>query len=228
MLTFFRTHAPRWTTHSADLGLSGQTLTSLEDKLAAAETLFNETDTLRTLARAKTAALQEAMAALRQFGGDVVNTIRARAELNQDTDLYELAGIPAPRDPRRLKAPAAPTNVAAQLDSQGRVELTWQAPQRDAFEGKTYFIIERQLVGAIDGSPNESFTEIGTSHERRFTDTAVPLGWMMVQYRVIATRNGHRSTASQLGNIMAGSANAAMPPARTANAIASGTGSRAA
>jgi hypothetical protein len=139
----------------------------------------------RAAARAATEAQNQLVAAMAELGGDYIKIIRTKAETDNNPTIYQLAKIPAPKPPAPLGPPEVPTDLVATLGNEGQIFLRWKASRR----GGTSFSIER--------STGNSFSLIGTSEFKTFTDEALPGGVAQVSYRVRASRSGGNSQASQ-------------------------------
>ena len=194
-LTFFRTHLPLWDADPSAVGLTSQqvdTLTALfDDALAAHQSAAQA----QSAARSATLRQTVAMRALRGFGGDIVATIRAFAEITDNRAVYSTANIAPPRDPSPLGAPETPTHLTLTLDNAGRIHLTWNGSR----EGGTSFLIERSLTGATG-----DWTILGSAETRSFTDHAVPSGLPYITYRVRALRSGGASSPTSPMTILFG------------------------
>jgi len=121
------------------------------------------------------------------FGGDIIKTIRAFAETTGDPGVYTAAQIPPPAPPAPLGPPETPTDLSGVLTTDGQINLRWGGSRK----GGTSYTVERSVTGA-----NGPWTIIGTSEERAFVDTALPVGLDSVMYRVRAARSGGTSNWS--------------------------------
>ena len=131
---------------------------------------------------------------LKRLSANLKQIKATAAGASDPSSIYDLGGIPAPKTPSDLGAPEAPSTQQATLTQEGTIVVTWKSPARHAFEGKTFFIVQRRITAADNQSG--PWMLIGTSSEKRFTDPNVPRGVHKVDYRIFATRNDEMSDAS--------------------------------
>lgn len=161
--------------------------------------------------KSATASQNDAIAELRTMIGGLVTKITGTAKTSDNPkSIYNAADLPTPKTPSDLEAPPAPVNVIATFNNtNGTVEMKWSNPSKDAFIGKTTFIIERQLAQPISGSglPVVDWVQVGQSATKQFADDSVPSGYGLALYRITATRNNFNSVPSEpamiiFGNVM--------------------------
>lgn len=184
-ITFFETVLPNFAAHAVAIGLTPAQVVQLSTITDQARAAYNAAVSARAAARAATEAQNQFVAAMAELGGDYIKIIRTKAETDNNPAIFQLAKIPAPKPPAPLGPPDVPTELTATLGNEGQVFLRWKGSRR----GGTSFSIERSTGG--------SFSLIGTSEFKRFTDDTVPGGVSQISYRVRASRSGGNSQASQ-------------------------------
>lgn len=194
-IAFFEQHLPIWAKDPAAIGIPVDLLNELTARTAAARAAYDAALVLRNRARAATLAHTESLASMFELGSDLVKMIRSFALANDDSSVFTAAEIPVPAPASPLGPPATPTGLAARLNTDGTVRVRWEASRR----GGTSFAIERVL-----GPHIETWTLIGVTTEKAFTDRSVPNGLEAVSYRVTAARSGGASTASHPTTIIFG------------------------
>jgi hypothetical protein len=190
-ISFFENHLTVWASNAAAIGIDAAQATQIAGLTVQARNLYNAAQTARDAARAATQAQNDAVAAMASYGGDLIKTIRAFAETNEDPGVYATAQIPAPK-PRTPLGPApTPENLAATLTNAGTISLSWQTETA----GRMGFVVERRT-----GAPGQAFggwSLIGTSSTKNFIDETLPTGLESAQYRVFAERPGGRSQPTE-------------------------------
>ncbi|MEO1583585.1 MAG: hypothetical protein AAFR96_03305 [Planctomycetota bacterium] len=190
-ISFFENHLAVWGTNAADIGLTSAQVTQIAALTNAARDAYNAAQAARNAALAATAAQDEAIDAMADYGSDLVKTIRAFAETESNPAVFATAQIPAPR-PRTPLGPAPlPENLAAALTNAGEISLSWETTTR----GRMAFVIERRT--AEPGAAFGGWTLIGTSTTKNFLDETLPTGLESAQYRVYAERPGGRSQPTE-------------------------------
>lgn len=208
-ITFIQTHADLWTNAPPeDIGLDAAFVSEVFALGNLAATKQDAAEQARVDSVQATSERNDALNAAVKKTAIGIQKIRTFAEESADPGaVYTAAGIPAPQTPRELKAPPAPISpVVTLLNTTGDAYIQWKNPTSLAFEGKTFFLIERRLTQPTPGSglPVVAFTQIGVSHDRDYTDTTIPSGYGEVAYRIIASRNGFNSRASEFATLLMG------------------------
>ncbi|MBX3322996.1 MAG: hypothetical protein KF757_08405 [Phycisphaeraceae bacterium] len=199
-IQFFEQRLPVWSVSPPSLGLLPADIVSLNNAVTAARAAFNAAQAARNLAKAATEQQDIAVAAMLEIGRAQVRVIRAWAFKTNNPAVYAMAQIPAPAEPSPLGPAEQPTDLTTTLTTGGTIELAWQGSR----EGGTSFKIFRSLK-----SPNSEsgpFVLLGTSEERRFTDSALPTGLQNATYYIIAVRSGGASLPSDVSTVFFGSA----------------------
>lgn len=181
---------PNWTADPASVGLTEQACAELGVKLAKAQADLSNQNSKKAAAKAATAASNDSAQDLRSFGGKQINTIRAFAEGTNDPSVYTKAQIPAPADPTPAPAPGEPYDLVASIDNNGNVVLTFKAENAQSHTG-VFFEVRRKLDG------QSSFTLVGSTGTKGFTDQGIQSGTASAVYNVTARRGDLASPTSE-------------------------------
>ena len=188
-IEFFEQRIADWNTDPGAIGLTPQQVLELTGRLAAARNAYNAAQQSRIQARNDTATQTQAVADLSRFGGDLIATIRAFADLQSDPlAVYTEADLEQPKAKGSPLPPPVPaTDLAATLQQSGAVRVSWKGTVANG----TFYDVYRRL----EGQPG--FALIGSSASRSYTDTAVPAGTVQCSYYTIARRDSFSSPESQ-------------------------------
>jgi len=201
-IQFFASRIGLWSASASTIGLSSSIVANLALLTDTAQSKLNAAIQIRASAKQATRELNEALAAMRALGGDSIKIIRATAETTNNPAIYALSNIPPVSPPTPLGVPNPPTDVSALLNNDGAIELKWEGSR----EGGTAFLIERSLVPV--GAPAGPWMLVASVEERRWTDSAVPVGLAAVLYRIKAQRPAGISVASEPGQVLFGQSGA--------------------
>lgn len=211
-ISFIKVHADLWNAAPPeDIGLDAATVAEIFALGNLAETKQGDAEAARAASTQATSERNDVLNEALVKTAAAIKRVRAHADTAANPSaVYTKAGLPEPQTPRELKAPPAPSDLVADFaNTSGDIILKWKNPTPLAFEGKTYYFIERRLASPVSGSglPEVPFTQIGSSPERDFTDTTLPSGYTEVYYRVIATRNKFNSQPSEPAMLLLGVSN---------------------
>ncbi len=190
MINFFAARIPLWSADPASVGLTPEICAELSAKLSEAQTDLANQVARKASAKTATATSNQSAKGLRSFGGKQINSIRAFAEGSGGPGVYAIAEIPAPADPSPAPAPGEPYDLDASIDNNGDVVLTFKADAASAHTG-VFFEIRRKL----DGDP--SFSLLGSTGTKSFTDTGIAPGTTSAVYNVTAKRGELSSPTSE-------------------------------
>lgn len=204
MITFYRTHLPRWQMDPERIGLTVGQVAQIADLLAEAETAEREAAQARSAARCKTDQLNAKADSLRRNGAAAMATIRATARTGDEIEVYEQANIPMPRKPRPTPPPEPVTNLRAQPRADGPVSLTWEG---SIAHGQTF-----EIYRAVDG---QRFVLVGSGRFKRWTDTRVPVCAREISYRIVSQRGGRSSTEAAQTRVTFGTTTGQEPMLRS-------------
>jgi hypothetical protein len=177
------THAPIWIANQASIGTSVAEAAAFETKTEAARAALTAAENARDAAKNATLDLQTAIAAMDVAAQGIIKQIRAKAETTNNPGVYALGSIPAPATPAPQGPPGTPNELAAELDGDGSLILTWKCANPVGTQGTIY-----QVWRSTTGSTGE-FTYIGGVGEKKFVDASVPAGATSVCYKIQAVRS---------------------------------------
>lgn len=190
MISFYSTHLPVWADNAAAIGLSVESITTLDGLLTTAQASLSNQAAKDAEKEAATAASNDDAKALRAFGAGTLATIKAFAKATSDPSVYTTAQIPAPADPTPAPAPGMPYGIDASIDNNGNVVLSFKADNAQSHTG-TFFEVRRQLNG------QSGFTLVGSTGTKTFTDTGIEAGTASAVYNITAKRGELSSATSE-------------------------------
>ncbi|MFI4915247.1 MAG: hypothetical protein ACIAS6_01920 [Phycisphaerales bacterium JB060] len=182
-IAFYEQRAPIWTANAVALNVSAERTAELEALATAARTAFNNAAAKRAQAKAATAALNEAMAAMNALGSELIKGIRITAEVEGDPSLYGLAQIPEPKDPAPIP-PVEASNVEYELLTNATIALTWDG----SVSTGTVYVVRRAIK--MPGQEQTNYTTLGVADEKSYQDDTVPLGAQSASYIICAKKGG--------------------------------------
>lgn len=199
-IEFYETHLAVWSADPPAIGIEAVQIADLAARTAAARADYEAALVARNAARSATINQADTVGSMQDLGGDMIKAIRTHAELTGDPSVYAAADIPAPSPPTPVGKPAAPADVTAAINANGHGEIEWKGNRT----GGTFYVVERQMT-PISGSAG-AWTYAGSSAENTYTDTAIPVGFKAVAYRVYASRPAGNSAPTTANPIYFGTA----------------------
>lgn len=198
-LQWCQAHEAAFAANPAALGLTAAQATDFAEQTHQVAGAELTQELALQAAKVATAQVNGAYAELRAQAGDIIRSIRAFAELQNDPNaVYGLAQIPAPAASTPAPPPAEPTHLTVQLQPQtGDLWLRWKASNPDGTSGTSY-IIRRRLPGETQ------FTFIGVSGKKKFIDSTLVAGPDSVQYTVQGQRADLTGPLSQVFTVTFG------------------------
>lgn len=193
---WFENHWPLSQSSPEKYGLTAAQVTAIKNATTAARTAFNTAKAARQTAKNATTSQDEAVGSMNRVGRDGVNIIKAFIENSGDASLWGAAGIEPPSPRGNAANPTAPTNLLAQIDSEGNRTVSWKASQTRGVD-KVVYLVRR----SIDGG---EFALLDTVGEKSFTDETLSSGTRTVAYTVQAKRGNQRSPLSSSLNVRFG------------------------
>jgi len=187
-LAFFEQHLPIWAADPASIGLTAAQVATLTSLVVSARSTFDFAGTQRAASRAATNDQTIAFADMTNLGGDLIKTIRAFAETNDDPNVYSAAQIPPPAPPSPPGPPALPTGLKAKFMTPFGIRLEWKG----SISQGTYFAIFRQQSGET------TFTNIQTTRDKFYEDLSLTGGIDAVSYYIAAFRDGEQVNSTTL------------------------------
>ncbi len=187
-IDFFANRAPTWAANQASIGISAAQVVDIDAKITVAQSKLAAAQAARIAARTATLELNEALADMRSFGGDLIKTIRAFAETTGDANVYTLSDIPPVAPPTPAGPPDQPTELTASILLPFGIGLEWKG----SVSQSAYFSIWRRLPG------ESAFTMLDTTKAKSFEDRTLPGATASVEYYVAAIRDTFTVNSSTL------------------------------
>jgi hypothetical protein len=187
VLQFGLDHQDVWDTNHTAIGLSTAQVAAFKVAVSACQGAFTDQSKAKQAAKIATQGADDAYKGYKAKLAEMVRTIKTFAE-NSATPatVYNTAEIIAPAPPSPVPPPAQPSGVTVSLNaSSGALELKWKASNPAGSSGTSY-IIRRKLPG------EPSFSFLGVSGKKAFTDNTLVAGPDSVQYTI----QGQRSDAA--------------------------------
>lgn len=199
LMQWAASHAVRFETNRAAIGLSVPQLDGYKDVNAALQDAYAEYQNYKLQTEAKRQKFLDAKAAFNSTAMDDVRTIRAFAVASSDpAQVYALSDVPPVKTPAEGVPPAQPINIKATLNTtSGNLKLNWNLGPSAALAGGNIYIIQRR-VGTTG-----AWSQVGLASARTFTDVTVPSA-PVVQYQITAQRSGINGLTSQPVNVAFG------------------------
>jgi hypothetical protein len=196
-IQFYESHNPDWSASPEAVGLTAADMAALQTTTAACRAAYTLWLAARESAQAATVSLHNAMNTLDPQGSAIIGAIRNYAIRTNNPEVYAIAKLPPPKTPAPVAAPGTAYAPGVQLQQGGALELSWRCDNPpDA--GGTMYEVHRQ----IDGGP---MSQVGTTGEKKFTDSTLPAGTAAVTYTLIAVRSTKRGAPAQF-NVQFGTA----------------------
>jgi hypothetical protein len=192
-ILFCEQHLSAWQAHSAALGFLPATVTQLASLTTQARAKFNAAIAARQVSKTATNDYYVGVATMRNLASDMVKVIKAKAELDNNPNIFSLAQIPPPSSPTTQPAPGKPNNVNITLNPGGSVTLKWDSTSSTASSG-VFFQVARRINST--SSPQQGFVGVGGTMTKQFTDETIPVGTDSVSYIIQGFRGDKPGTPS--------------------------------
>ncbi len=188
-IQFFISHNPTWADRAGEIGATPAAIAALVDRTEAARLAYLRQLEAQQAAQAATQELNRLMEELLKAGSDVVKEIRFKAATEGES-IYNLAVIPAPKQPSRIPPPGMPADITSELRQAGELLLRWKCRNPPGSVGTMYQVHRQAGI-------ETSFTFVGSSGEKKFLDTTLPAGAASVTYSLIAVRSTARGSEAR-------------------------------
>jgi len=176
-------HAETWAENAVAIGLTPAQALAFSDAINLLQTAAVSQDKAREAAKAATEGVSDAFSAAKLITGETLKRIRLFAETTNNPSVYQVANIPSPNAPSPVPPPGTPTDFKIELDTSGAITLKFKCNNPANASGTSY-LIRRKL-------PSEtSFSIIGSSGKKSYTDMTLPAGITSAEYTVQAQRSG--------------------------------------
>ncbi len=184
--TWAQTHVNPFIINALALGLTPAQATTFSTASTAYNVSVLAQGDAYDKARAATEAMESAEQLLRDVASDTLAIIKGKANSSPNPiTVYNLAQIPSPSAPSPAGPPTEATNVAAHLQNNGAILLTWKG---SLAQGQ-FFSIWRKLS-------TNTWTQIGSVAAKKFADNTLPVGSASATYMV----QSHRGEQSSFGS----------------------------
>lgn len=180
-LDFFETRITAWTESAAEIGLLASQSTQMSSLITAARTSYDAAQAAKQALKGLIEVQDADLAAMTQYGSQLVQTIRAFAVQTGDPQVYATAEI----EPRKGPTPIPPfpaSNLTYSLTTSGALELRWDG----RLSTGTSYILERAFFNE-QGQPLP-FEAIAFVDGLSYTDASIPSGTGNVLYQVKALK----------------------------------------
>lgn len=178
-IIFCEAHMPVWAANAAAIGLTPAQVTSLQNFTTTARTKFNSAQAARQASVAATDDYYNAVRSMRGQAADLVRLIKAKAEADNNPNVYVIAQIPPPAPPSAVPAPGKPTDIQVTLNPGGSITITWESTNSAPSSG-AFFLVSRKINGGPNATPG--FVGIGGTSVREFTDDTIAAGTPGISY----------------------------------------------
>jgi len=172
-------HVTPFSTNAVAIGITAAIATDFQTKTEAARAALQARDAADDALRNRNNDLKQAMIALTDAAGAIVNTVHAKADMVGDS-VYSLASIPVPATPAPRPAPGAASDFKVELQADGSIDVTWKCDNSGS-SGVQYQVWRR--IGEAG-----EFTFLCGTGLKMFNDSTIPAGSSQVTYQIRATR----------------------------------------
>jgi hypothetical protein len=200
-IAWCKAHQPVIETQYASIGLSQAQADKFKNDLSTLRNNDEAQESARQAAKAATTAANASFATMKRTAADTVRLIRVFANNAPDPSVvYATAEIDPPAPPTPLPPPGRPTDMTVELDpTTGAITLRWKSVNPRGAAGTSY-IIRRKLPG------ESTFTFVGVSGVKKFTDRTFVAGPDTVMYTIQAQRSDSSGPVSDILTINFGAA----------------------
>lgn len=188
-LDFFETRINAWVDNAAAIGLTLTQTSDLAGLLSTSRASYDSAQSAKQALKGLIEVQDQDLAALVAYGSQLVQTIRAYAQLTGDAQVYATAQI----DPRKAPEAIPPfpaSNLTYALKTSGALELSWDG----RLSTGTSYILERSIFSA-EGQPS-AFEPIAYVGALSYVDTGVPAGTAQALYQVKALKGSETTDPS--------------------------------
>lgn len=171
-------HQDLFADNQAAIGLSAGQVASFNGAIVQYDSAWKAADAARQASKDATTDLTLKFNDLKDIAAEIVRTVKTHAENTGNLGIYGLAGLPLPSERSVIPPPTQPTDFVVLLSSSGGITLQWKS---EGVNG-AFFLVDRRVGNSA------TWTSIGGSGNREFTDNSLPIGTTNVQYRVHGVR----------------------------------------
>lgn len=184
-----QTYSPRFNLNAAALALTAPQLAALDDALSLSDTAYQDHLDAMLASKAATQDWYDKANEAITIARGLIKSIKAKAQVDDNPELYVLSGIPVPdTTPTPSAPPSAPSDFAAAVTNTGYVQLTWKGTRSSLITTNIW----RRLANEA------SYTMVGAVTGSNWTDTTVPAGTTTASYYGVAVRKGQSSEPTEI------------------------------
>ncbi len=180
-VAWYQARLASWNTNASAIGTTAGDVSTVEARVAAAQSARQAQELALAKAKVKTAAFYAAVVAMTVVGAGVIKQVRAKGETTGNPNVYELAMIPAPAVPTNRPAPGKPTDFVANLQPDGSLKLAWKCANPAGTTGTLYHIYRRN-------TPADEWKFVGGTGDKKHVDNTVPAGVPRLYYTIQTAR----------------------------------------
>lgn len=177
-IAYLEERIPLWEADPTAVGLSVEQVAAASVLTQAARDAYSSQQAALLAAENALTTRDEAITDMRAFASNLIATIRAYARAEGDPGVYAAAGLEPPQGPSPSPDPTMPTDVAAELGTQGAINVRWEG----TLALGTFYEVQRTLDN------QQTWTTVDSVATRTVRDQGVPAGTPSAGYRVRAKR----------------------------------------
>lgn len=177
-IQYLEDRIPLWEADPTAVGLSVEQVAAASLLTQTARDAYTSQQAAELAASNALTTRDEAITDMRSFASNLIATIRAYARAENDPGVYAAAGLEPPAGPSPSPDPEMPTEVSAELGTQGSIVVRWEG----SLALGTFYEVQRTLDNAV------TWTVVDSVATRTATDPGVPAGTPLAGYRVRAKR----------------------------------------
>ena len=196
-LNWLEARIATWVANPTGIGLTSAAVIDLSQQVVNTRAAFTSVTAIRAEAKNETVTANGIADGMHMAAGPVIANIKNFADNQTNPQLiYDAANISPQSPPSPTPAPATPTNLKANLGSNGSVFISWDGT---GATGTLYEVYRR-----VDGETG--FTLLGNvdAKTKEFNDATLPLGTTFATYQIRAVRADTQSLFSTQFNIQFG------------------------
>lgn len=197
LIDFCNEHQPVWAIEPSKVGLTSGDLVDFQEQITATTAALSAQAAAKGVAKSSTLTANTEVGLLRKNAGTLVRTIVAYAEASDDPmSVFASAQIPPNAAPSPSLPPGQPNDISATLDDEGNITLKWKCVNPAG--GNVVYSVMRRT------DSTGTFTQVGVTGSRAFTDATIPAGSPSMQYQIKGFRGQTTGPASPIFTLQFG------------------------
>lgn len=188
-LNWVNQHEQLWSDNYTRIGVSQADAGTMKSLTDASNAAWTDWQKAKLAAKAASEAWREAKKNNRTFASSTVKNIRTFASRSTTpAEVYQLAGVPAPKTPNFGVPPGTPGNVSVALDvNTGALDVRFECNNPPGLSG-TVYVVSRCNSTAAQPTVFGPWQQVAITSTKRFVDTTLVAGTPSIQYRIVAQR----------------------------------------